>query len=348
MKQHELHLLNVLKQYALNGFNHMSPREYMTCPKERRAIEHMLSDDEEATTHQIPDRVSHYMLQDQLEHTNRLSSRYKNLAYYKHHLWSVTLTKSISVPKDDSHVPLSLHWRKARALCINDHDDSRLMYLYHDLIDHLLFFEECNTHGLFDRYETLFSDLDDPRKSYMFIRSSEHLSGVSFALRHFTFNTTRPLPPTATQIISTFLCEEYPSIPATLTQDYQDALAYLANEEHSNFITAVVLDVLVQIADERRVWGAAKHPVTSKPLSLISAPYVLFIVTCCVKSIKGLIPFREWCLRVACWSEHLVQQMNNSGGKVLHNFRLAEVFNDIYVKRHGDKIGKFLNLMTCY
>lgn len=296
-------LVENISIYLLEGFNHLSVRSYLGQQDETSALLAMLQDDEATAKSILPNRVTHYLQQDQREQDLRRKSSH-TLGYFKSESWYVTLDRPISTEAYSSKsLPSSLAHRLKSVLKINRFDQSRLMYLYHDLIDHLFFFDFCEKEGLFDQFATLFKQGDPPAQSDLFCRFSEHISGVSYAIRHFALNPLRPLPSHEPSILKEYLrahCEQLDHIPDL---DVPHIFDQLDHPERAPWISSVVYDVVSQITDERRSWGCAKSPQTGVPITLIQPEYIAFIVTCALRYLDERLPILDWAIRVACWTQ---------------------------------------------
>ena len=305
-------LIQCIFTYIKEGFTSRSSREYQNSEEELQVMWAMLHDDEDQAHRVIPSRIEHYLLQDQRETEHRLHTPHKDLAYFTRMPWRVGLcTAPERVQNSGTRLPFSFERRCERILQINEFTASRVMYMYHDLIDHLCFFNYLDKFGTFDRFPQIFAPPDHPSHTHLYSRSSEHVSGVCFGLRHFAMNPLRPLPDQAPLIILEYLQEHAISLEDTLPEAYDQVCALLQSVDRADLTAAVMFDVISQVTDERRVWGIAKSGRDQSPIRLISPEYLLFIGHCVYLFVGGQLPILAWSKKVACWTEDILGRLQS-------------------------------------
>jgi len=352
MSEAKEQLIQCVMSYIKGGFHELAPRDALTSQAELQVMEWMLRDEEHRVKDLDPTRATFYQAQDESELAQRQALPLKDLRFYQESPWSVRLLKALEPSARSTELPISLACRLDRSLQINDFKGSRVMYLYHDIIDHYLFFSALEERGDFEPFQALWDQLGHPCQAHLFSRASEQVSGVSFALRHFAFNPLRPVPEGSRRAIFSYLSSERGSLKAQQRELLQELQARAEEPSCAALMTAVVFDVLAQLTDERRAWGQAKRMSSSltQPhgARLIRPDYLLFVMSCVLNYIDGAYPIRLWCQRIASWVEALIQELKDAPLGFVKQFKVSELMDDAHESSSQVSMSEYLSLMTRY
>jgi hypothetical protein len=228
--------------------------------REARALYLSMHNREKDVQHEFPDRIESFNESDRNQVADADDPR--TLDHYLANGLTIEATaadKALarSICTDDQRaVPIIEKLKAARLLTINGFANSRVMYLIHDMIDHVWFFDHLRNVGLFTRYRNFLISIDiNPATSFLYSRQSEVLSTICFGTRRWPLAKTR----------GERLLTREDDIAAIVEADNNPHAGHVMRvyegmtPENRELTRAVVENMVVQIADERRRWGAIKQ-----------------------------------------------------------------------------------------
>lgn len=228
--------------------------------REARALYLSMHDREEEVRGEFPDRAAAFDESDRNQAADAADLR--TLDYYLMHGLTVRATAAdkerarSACANDGRDVPVIEKLKAERLLTINDFADSRVMYLIHDMIDHVWLFNHLRDVGIFARYEDFLTSIDmNPAYAFLYGRQSEILSTIGFGHRRWGLAKSQgERLVTQDHDIVAILGDGSDLRTRYALRIYTDMAA--ANREWAR---SVVENMVVQIADERRRWGAVKQ-----------------------------------------------------------------------------------------
>lgn len=188
------------------------------------------------------------------------------------------------IASTNKDLPLTAQLIRGRIATVSGFEDSRLLYLFHDVLDHAWLFDFMREQGLTEKYEDVVSGIGSPFEGFLFSRQSEIFSGIGFASRRYLSNpeyfNNQALPEG--------------SVAAHLRQvgDPDDKriadVVKLLDErpDIERWASFALKDTTGQIAEERRRWGAVKIlqkdakgnlAATDEVLSLYDPRYIALV-----------------------------------------------------------------------
>jgi hypothetical protein len=130
--------------------------------------------------------------------------------------------------------------------------DSRLMYIFHDVCDHIWFFNFLNEKNLFKKHNKFFMKIGDPLSKNIFSRESELVAGLGFGVRRYLNQTERY--ETFNDIIFKRLLES--------DQKYSQIRIQWSEISRNKNLSVMCCNILsnsfLQTVDERRRFGIVK------------------------------------------------------------------------------------------
>ena len=162
--------------------------------------------------------------------------------------------------------------------------DVRVNYMYHDILDHVWFFEYVRAIGLADRYADYFNSVGLPFNGFLFSRQAELISTVGFSARQYL---SKPDYYNSIAMDIEVITEHM------LSGDYKDDIRVLTAVQKLNndpqlalFAGFVIKGDVASMLNQRRKFGAIKgivfvnnHLVESgRIVPLLDPRYIAFII----------------------------------------------------------------------
>lgn len=151
--------------------------------------------------------------------------------------------------------PLTATLMREKIIKLNGFD-SRVNYAYHDVLDHMWFFDFARKHGLADKYADFLDPTGYPFGGFLFSKQSELLSGIGFNARLYTSQAQhRDNSSIDTAVMVGHLRTDNDESDARV-QAVADKLE--TDAEFSDFTGFVIKGALSNILSQRRRYGAVK------------------------------------------------------------------------------------------
>jgi len=153
-------------------------------------------------------------------------------------------------------LPLTAQLIRGRIATVSGFEDSRLLYLFHDVLDHAWLFDFMREQGLTEKYSDVVDSIGSPFEGFLFSRQSEIFSRIGFASRRYLSNPeyfdNQALPEGA-------VAEHLRQVGDPDDKRIADMAKLLDERPDIEKWTSFALkDTTGQIAEERRRWGAVK------------------------------------------------------------------------------------------
>lgn len=228
--------------------------------REAHALYLSMHSREEEVLSEFPDKVAAFAESDRNQAADADDPR--TLDYYLMHGITVTATaeqtaraRSMCV-NDRRNAPIIEKLKAERLLTINNFPGSRVMYLIHDILDHLWLFEFLRNTGIFTRYGDYLGSIDmNPATTFLFSRQSELLSTIGFGIRRWALAQSQgERLMTRDDDIVAILESSGDSRADGALRVYEGMGA-----DNREWVRSVIENMAIQIADERRRWGAVKQ-----------------------------------------------------------------------------------------
>ena len=148
--------------------------------------------------------------------------------------------------------PIIEHLKSKRIVDVGQFQNSRLMYIFHDVCDHFWFFNFLNEKGLFKKHNKFFKKIGDPLSKDIFSRESELVAGLGFGVRRY-LNQTEKYETFNHTLFKSFLesDQKYSRIRLQWSE-------ILRNRNLSVMCCNILSNSFLQTVDERRRFGIVK------------------------------------------------------------------------------------------
>ena len=151
--------------------------------------------------------------------------------------------------------PFSVHLLRRRCLSVSGYSGVPVLYLFHDLLDHVWLFEKIRAAGLVDKYSDMIDSIGSPWSGDILSRHGELFSAIGFASRRFLHNgrsLMKYLPDFKT------VCARLERA-SLLDERLAEAMAFFERDPMlRQWSIFSLLDATSQLVEERRRWGATK------------------------------------------------------------------------------------------
>jgi len=176
----------------------------------------------------------------------------------------------------NTDIPLIEQFKSARLLRINGFGSSRSMHLIHDVIDHPWLFNALTANGVFEKYYDFLDSVDLNAESFLYSRQAELVASVGFGSRRWELEKERG---------DQFLLESDDIVSLIRTSQDERCIqasdTFTADDSVRKQAQFVIENMAVQIADERRRYGAVKMRDQNglmKPMPLLHPVYLAFLI----------------------------------------------------------------------
>lgn len=207
----------------------------------------------------------------------------RNLDHYLSNGIEVRLTEAACVEArrycqlDTRDVPLIEKLKGKRLMNISGFSDSRVMYAVHDVIDHAWLFERLRDTAILYMYEDFLDGVDFSEDAFLYSRQAELIASAGFGVRRWPVARLggEQLILNTDFILRALLGRDDPR-----THEAAQSLAAM-NQAEKEQLTYVIENMVIQMADERRRWGAVKERQldgSHRPLDLTDPLYMAFMI----------------------------------------------------------------------
>lgn len=215
-------------------------------------------------------------------------------------------------------LPYSAQLIRERIVTVSGFDYARLLYLYHDVLDHMWLFSHIRDKGIEGRYADMFKDVGSPFDGFLLSRQSEMVSGIGFATRRYlsASDSLAAYAPDPKQIASAL--EGLGSDDLRVTSA---AERFARDDVVARCAAFALKDATSQLAEERRRWGSVKvlgrdengQSATEGVFSLFEPRYVAFVMDVITSLTDNLPEYEAEQSRVNAIIEGLVRQYLQTG-----------------------------------
>lgn len=183
-----------------------------------------------------------------------------------------------ALDSDQRGVPLLERLKAERVVVANRFENSRILHLLHDVVDHVWLFDHLRTNGLFEKYSDFFESIDFGNDAFLYSRQSELISSVGFGSRRWPLTRESGVEAILDiESIETLLSDNEDERATDALQLFRD----MADDKQA-WCLSVIENMAIQIADERRRWGTIKQfdPNTGErqPMALLDPLYISFLI----------------------------------------------------------------------
>lgn len=156
----------------------------------------------------------------------------------------------------DPDQPLTATLMREKIIKLNGFD-SRVNYAYHDVLDHMWFFDFARKHGLADKYADFFDPTGYPFDGFLFSKQSELMSGIGFNARLYTTQSEQR----ANSSIDTAVIADHlrSGVGESDARTHAAADRLEADPALADFTGFVIKGALSNILGQRRRYGAVKR-----------------------------------------------------------------------------------------
>lgn len=230
----------------------------------------------------IPDRQANYQLCDRAQ--ARTAAARRDLDYFLANGVDVEIAEdrfedAERLCRDDERdVPYIEKLKAQRLFIVNGFDNSRVMHAVHDALDHAWLFQQLTNEGVFEQYRDFLDSIDVRTNSFLYSRQAELVASAGFGSRRWQLDDTKhELRLLGEQDIMQLL---------SVSDDDRVAVARAAfhkmTPDQKGHAMYVIENMLVQLCDERRRWGAVKQGsgdfATKVPMNLFDPVYIAMLI----------------------------------------------------------------------
>ncbi len=230
----------------------------------------------------IPERQGNYLLCDRAQ--ARTAAAKRDLDYFIANGVDIEIAQdrlddTERLCRDDERdVPYIEKLKAQRLFIVNGFDNSRVMHAVHDALDHAWLFQQLTNEGVFDRYRDFLDSIDVRSNSFLYSRQAELVASAGFGSRRWQLSDTKQ---------ELRLLDEQDILHLlNVSNDDRVANARIAfqgmNPDQKGHVMYVIENMLVQLCDERRRWGAVKQGLgsfdTKVPMNLFDPVYISMLI----------------------------------------------------------------------
>jgi hypothetical protein len=228
--------------------------------REAQALYLSMHNREDEVRNEFPDKVSAFDESDRNQAVDAHDPR--TLDYYLRHGLTVSATTEdkarahSTCANDRRDVPIIEKLKAERLLTINGFVHSRVMYLIHDMLDHGWLFNHLRDMRIFTHYHDFLISIDmNPATAFLYSRQAEILSTIGFGTRRWALAKSQgERLVTQDDDILAIIGSGSDSRTDHALRVYEEMTA-----DNREWTRSVIENMVVQIADERRRWGAIKQ-----------------------------------------------------------------------------------------
>lgn len=205
----------------------------------------------------------------------------RTLDYFNEHgiPWKMRpdqIEKLVRISEADTRdVPIVEKAKTATIIDTNGFTDSKVLYVPHDHLDHIWLFNELRNAGIMDEYGDLLDGIGFGSNSFAFSRASELFSTIGFGTRRLPYIAETYTP----RLTLTHIVDIMRNSDEATARSAETATKLENTDPDTVSHTVFIIDNMgVQIADERRRWGAVKHLNDgARPMLLFDPEHLSFI-----------------------------------------------------------------------
>jgi len=142
---------------------------------------------------------------------------------------------------------------------INKMANSKVSFINHDILDHIITFKVLEEQGFFDQYSAFLTSLGNPYKRYFFNREAELVAAINYARRQFSVLPTSARCQLDLSIIEKILEKSIQSKLPSNSANQNDVLSYLNNLEKASdeaeLIAHVLSNTILEAEELQRNYG---------------------------------------------------------------------------------------------
>lgn len=205
---------------------------------------------------------------------------------------------SVSIDTDQKHttlevasadmrdVPLIEKIKAERVITANKFENSRVLHLLHDVIDHIWLFSHLRQEGVFSKYQDFLESVDFGERAFLYSRQAELFSTVGFGSRRWPLIQQNPHNTLSINEIKAILADG----EDVRTEEASQTLDSMSDIE-SEWCISIIENMAIQIADERRRWGSIKQTTSEgvRPMHLLDPIYMAMLID----SVRSLQPTEQ-------------------------------------------------------
>jgi len=161
--------------------------------------------------------------------------------------------------RTNQDIPITYEIREVRMLEINKMANSKVSFINHDILDHIITFKVLEEQGFFDQYSAFLTSLGNPYKRYFFNREAELVAAINYARRQFSVLPTSARCQLDLSIIEKILEKSIQSKLPSNSANQNDVLSYLNNLEKASdeaeLIAHVLSNTILEAEELQRNYG---------------------------------------------------------------------------------------------
>lgn len=246
----------------------------------------------------------------------------------------------IRTATSDNSVPLVEEFKADRLFVINGFRNSRVMHLIHDVIDHPYLFETLKKEGVFEKYAEMLNAIDFVDDSFLYSRQAELIASVGFGFRRFDLARIRNDQEILTD-------DDILNILNAGADERTLAAAevYTTNPEVRVRSRFIIENMAIQIADERRRYGAVKMNDGNEeksPMPILYPMYLAFLIDSTNVLVKCSQKYDRALVQVICMVEQVLEQYALGKCEKAH-LPVKNLEDQVELKISHDKLQWILN-----
>lgn len=161
--------------------------------------------------------------------------------------------------RTNQDIPITYEIREVRMLEINKMANSKVSFINHDILDHIITFKVLEEQGFFDQYSAFLTSLGNPYKRYFFNREAELVAAINYARRQFSVLPTSARCQLDLSIIEKILEKSIQSKLPSNSANQNDVLSYLNNldkaSDEAELIAHVLSNTILEAEELQRNYG---------------------------------------------------------------------------------------------
>lgn len=210
-----------------------------------------------------------------------------------------------------SAIKANLTWK------INEHTNSKIIYLAHDIIDHRWFFGLLVNNKLFEKYSKFFESIGNPIDNNITSRESELISGISYSMRSYSkYNKL---------IINKKIILDILKSSSSKSHNQQNVIKYIEGISDNKLLDKInftISNYLVQNPTERIRFGIIKIKEENimRDIKILEPEFVAFLIEAVVILYQNEEYFVDIQIKTLSLIEELLKKIATSQYQPEYNF----------------------------
>ena len=161
--------------------------------------------------------------------------------------------------RTNQDIPITYEISEVRMLEINKMDNSKVSFINHDILDHIITFKVLEEKDFFKQYSTFMSSLGNPYNQYFFGREPELVAAINYARRQFSVVPASARCQIDLSIIEKILEKSIQSQLPSNAPNQENVLSYLRGlnktSDEAGLISHVLSNTILEAEELQRKYG---------------------------------------------------------------------------------------------